>query len=107
MEFDPMTGTVTPNPKAPPKVGGDGPTDNGGITVSAMSTGVVKVIDNTTGQGWELDPFLAADVGQRLVSMGIFQIQQRMLATQGNIDVTEAKPKLDIVRANLPKGVKT
>lgn len=103
--FNPLTGTGLPMAGLPKKVGGDGPTDQGGITVAAMSNGLVKITDNATKQGWELDPFLAADVGQRLVSMGIFQIQAHMVAMQGNVDA-QAKPKLDIVRASLPKGVK-
>jgi hypothetical protein len=105
MNFDPMSGTTKPAKSGLPTKGGDtGITNAGGVTVSAMSTGLVKIVDDTGKGGWELDPFLACDIGQRLLAMGIFQIQQRMLAYEGG--QVESKPRIDIVRGTLPPGVK-
>ncbi len=101
-----MSGTAKPPKMGRPTKGGDtGITNAGGVVVSAMNTGLVKIVDEGGKGGWELDPFLACDIGQRLLAMGIFQIQQRMLAYEGG--EVEAKPRIDIVHATLPKGFKT
>lgn len=70
------------------------------INVAAMSNGVVRIADVAGRGGWELDPLVALDIGQRLISMaGYFFAQDR---AGGAVN---AKPKLSLIHGlKLPKG---
>lgn len=112
-DFDPLTGVAKrgtsqglPTAPEPPGVLPGTKQDDGGIVVSAHDTGYVKIMDTQKRGGWELDPFRAIDVGQRLIAMGTYQLQQKMIAIEGGGITIEQKPKIDIVRATLPKNVR-
>jgi hypothetical protein len=91
---------MTGKPHVPP------PPDNGGITVSAMNTGYVRILDNETKQGWELDAFRAMDIAQRMIEMSMLLLQKQMTElTEGHREHVPAV-KLDIVRAPLPKNLR-
>lgn len=112
-DFDPTTGVakrgtsqgLPSNPEPPGVLPGEAQ-DDGGIVVSAMGTGYVRIVDTEKRGGWELDPFRAIDVGQRLIAMGTFQLQQKMIAIEGGGLVIEQKPKIDIVRGTLPRNIR-
>lgn len=70
------------------------------ITVAAMSNRAVRVADVAGRGGWELDPLVALDLGQRIIAMAGYWFAQD--AAQGAVN---AKPKLSLIHGlKLPKG---
>jgi hypothetical protein len=72
---------------------------DGGITVSAMSNGTVRLTDREGGYAVEFPPLTALDVGQRMIAMAALHMKQAVLAAQP----VQAKPRIDIVKQGLPK----
>jgi len=72
----------------------DATPDDGGIVVSLLNTGRVRIGDE--GGAWDMDAFRAIDVGQRLIQMGTLALQRRMMAESG-IRATHT-PKIDVIR---------
>jgi len=73
---------------------------DGGITVSAMSDGTVRIHDRVNGYAVAMPPLMAMDVGQRLIAMAALHVKQIVLADQAR----ETKPpKIDLIHGKLPR----
>lgn len=95
-------GELILSPGLPGTVDAGTPQDDGGVRVAAYSDGTVRMLGND-GQAVVMNPFLAIDVGQRLIQMGTLQLHNRLQDAEGVR--AEQKPRIDIVRGSLPKGV--